>query len=278
MTTTPAAAARTDRALRRPAKPVPTALPAEVVAVTRLTPHLVRVTVAAPEFGGMAFQGSDHYLRLLLPRAGQREPVLPRSEHWWTEMVAMDSRRRPILRNYTVRDLRPELAEMDIDLVLHGDVGPGSRWAGAVAVGDRVGIIDQGVLHEINHAATGYLVIGDETALPAAAGVLADLGAHVRAQVLLEVPSADDILDLPTAAHADIRYLVRSDTTVTPGSLILSELSTLSRPVGPVTAWIAGESRMTTGARRHLVNSLGISKSAICFHGYFRHGRAQYDD
>jgi len=268
----------TDRPRRRAAKPVCTAVAAEVVRVVGLSPHLVRVTIAAPEFAGLSFLGSDHYLRLLLPRPGQAAPVLPTSEAWWTEMQAMPAVLRPILRNYTVRAVRPETAELDIDFVRHGDIGPGSRFAGTARAGDRIGVIDQGALHKIDRSANDYLVIGDETALPAAAGVLADLGAGVRAQALLEIPSSGDAIDLPSAATLDLRFLVRSDPHARPGSAILASLRELRRPAGTPAAWIAGESRMATGARRHLVNALGLPKSAICFHGYFRHGRPQYDD
>ena len=268
----------TDRPRRRRTKPVCTAVAAEVIRVVELSPHLVRITIGAAEFADLSFLGSDHYLRLLLPRPGQAVPVLPTSEAWWTEMQAMPAAIRPILRNYTVRAVRPESAELDIDFVRHGDVGPGSRFAGAARVGDRIGVIDQGVLHEIDRGAQDYLVIGDETALPAAAGVLADLGAGVRVQALLEIPSASDTIDLPSAATLDVRYLVRSDPHARPGSVILASLRELRRPMGAPTAWIAGESRMATATRRHLVNALGLPKSAICFHGYFRHGRAQYDD
>ena len=127
-----------------------------------------------------------------------------------------------------------DVAELDIDLVRHGDAGPGSRWAGSARVGDRVGIIDQGLLHEIDHAARNYLVIGDETALPAAAGVIADLRAGVEVRALLEVPSAADVIDLPTAADLDVTWLIRADPHTRPGMRILDTLPTLARPQGRV--------------------------------------------
>ena len=50
---------------------------------------MTRVTVSAPEFAELVYQASDHYVRLLLPRPAQTEPLLPIGEHWWPEMVAM---------------------------------------------------------------------------------------------------------------------------------------------------------------------------------------------
>jgi NADPH-dependent ferric siderophore reductase len=42
---------------------------------------------------------------------------------------------RPAMRTYTIRDFRPAALELDVDIVLHGDIGPGSVWAGRPAVG-----------------------------------------------------------------------------------------------------------------------------------------------
>ncbi len=39
-------------------------------------------------------------------------------------------------------------------------------------------------------------------------------------------------------------------------------------------AWIAGESRVVTGLRRHLVNELGFDRSQVSFMGYWRRGVA----
>ena len=39
-------------------------------------------------------------------------------------------------------------------------------------------------------------------------------------------------------------------------------------------AWIAGESKVVTGLRRHLVNELGFDRSQVAFMGYWRRGVA----
>jgi len=39
-------------------------------------------------------------------------------------------------------------------------------------------------------------------------------------------------------------------------------------------AWIAGESKVVTGLRRHLVNELHIDRSQVAFMGYWRRGVA----
>ena len=39
-------------------------------------------------------------------------------------------------------------------------------------------------------------------------------------------------------------------------------------------AWIAGESKVVTGLRRHLVRELGMDRSQVAFMGYWRRGVA----
>jgi NADPH-dependent ferric siderophore reductase len=39
-------------------------------------------------------------------------------------------------------------------------------------------------------------------------------------------------------------------------------------------AWIAGESAMVTGLRRHLVKELGVDRRQVAFMGYWRRGVA----
>ena len=179
------------------------AVPAAVTQVRTLSPHMTRVTLHANDFADLTYRGSDHYVRLLLPRASQVEPLLPSSAQWWPEMVAMPAEVRPILRNYTVADLRPAAAEMDIDFVCHGDTGPATRWVNRAQVGSPVGIIDQGVLHDIRDDAHEYLIVGDETALPAATGLLGVLPAGITTTVLLEVPTEADRRELAAPGASD---------------------------------------------------------------------------
>jgi NADPH-dependent ferric siderophore reductase len=45
-----------------------------------------------------------------------------------------------------------------------------------------------------------------------------------------------------------------------------------SGPHADLYAWIAGESRVVTGLRRHLVRDLGIDRHQVAFMGYWRRG------
>jgi len=278
MTTTTAAPARHPRAGARPAdRPAPTrrrptrerlaavAVPARVRAVRRLTPSVVRVTLCGEDLRSAPALGDDQYFRLLLPRPGQQRPRLPETEQWWPEMQAMPEDERPFLRNYTVRRLRPELGELDVDLVAHGETGPASRWALRAAPGDEVGLIVQDTCYAPPASTTHVLVVADATAVPAAAGILAGLPAGVTATVRVEVPGPDDAPDLPRRDGVDLAWRVEGE----PGSL-LADVERLALPAEGLYAWVAGESLLATSVRRHLVRDRGLGKDDVYFCGYWR--------
>ena len=190
------------------------------------------------------------------------------------------------MRTYTVRALRPEVAELDVEFVLHGVNGrprPGSARLGRV---DEVGLIlpfavdttsTKGLLHSgVDYVppatSVSRVLVADETALPALAGILEQLPAAVHATVFVEVPDARDIRPLPTPGSADITWIAP-----TGGSRpVVARSPQIRRPAVRRRLRLGGgESSMIKSVRRHLVNTVGIPKAAISFQGYWKRGEAQ---
>jgi NADPH-dependent ferric siderophore reductase len=82
--------------------------------------------------------------------------------------------RRPQVRTYTVRRLDLEAGTIDVDFMLNGDHGLGSRWALNARPGDVIGV--RGSTGRRQPEVTWYLLVGDETALLVIAGLLVDWG------------------------------------------------------------------------------------------------------
>lgn len=249
------------------------AVPVEVRAVRRVTPSVVRVTLAGDDLRRTPALGADQYFRLLLPRPGQRRPRLPETQRWWPEMQAMPADERPVLRNYTVRAARPEAGELDVDLVAHGETGPASAWALRAAPGDEVGVIVQDTCFAPPAGTAHVLVVADATGVPAAAGILAALPAGTTATVLVEVPTAQDVPDLPVRDGVDLAWRVAGDA----GSL-LEDVAARALPAAGVYAWVAGEAALATSVRRHLVRERGLGKDDVYFCGYWRADAPAYAD
>ncbi|WP_190813369.1 siderophore-interacting protein [Saccharopolyspora pogona] len=253
----------------------------EVAEVHRLSRRLVRITFTGPELSAMTSGGLDQRVKLIFPQPGQREPMIPAGERPYQALRALPLEIRPKLRSYTVRVHRPERDEFDVDFVLHGDTGPASAFAGRARPGDRLVVYAPnaacpascgGVEFRLDAVRDRALLIGDETALPAIAGILAALPGGVRAKVYVEIPDAADAQYLASAAEVELHWLPRRGRR--PGAALLSAIRAAVLP-GEWYAWLAGETGMVASLRRHLVDDRGFDRSAVTFMGYWRLGRSE---
>ncbi|MER5784549.1 siderophore-interacting protein [Streptomyces mobaraensis] len=267
----------------------PAALPyrffdVHVVRTERIGTALVRVTLGGDRLGEVVTDGRDQRFKLFLPQPDQDAPVLPEplDEGWYGRWRAQDPSTRAVMRTYTVRALHhlPDgTTELDVDFVQHGDAahsGPASLWSRTARPGDRAAILapvvnDNGGADYRPPPGTDWtLVTADESALPAVAGILAWLPPGMPAHVLIEVPHPDDIQPLPTAANADITWLVRDrDPAIT------DAVRTAAFPEGTPYAWLAGEAGTIRTLRRHLVNDRNLDRKRITFTGYWRRGATE---
>lgn len=236
--------------------------------VRRLTPRLVRITLAAPSLRGFRDDGPDQRLKLMLPLAGQRRPVLPDPDDWYGSWQAMPAHVRPVLRTYTVRSARPELGELDVDMVLHGDEGPASAWAARAAVGDEVGIYGAYGEHEVPEGTDWQLLVADHTALPAVAAVLERADPGQRLLALIEVPDAGEQLPLAVPAGAEVRWL--HTVPGRPGAALTEAVAGAQLPEGAGYAWVCADARTAGAVRRQLVGERGLAPDAVMFMGYWR--------
>ncbi len=252
-----------------------------VVATRRLSPTLVRVVLGCDELSAVVSGGRDQRFKLFLPRPGQDAPVLPEvlDLDWYPRWRELDPAVRGIMRTYTIRAVRQDPPEIDVDFALHGDLGPASRWAQQAAPGDTVSILaplveeNGGVEFQLPRDARWALLTADETALPAVAGILESLPAGFPVRVWIEVAHPDDRVALATRADAEITWLVRPCSPVTE----CVAAAGLPGPADTGYAWIAGEASSVRALRRHLVGERGLDRRRVSFTGYWRRGTTEDD-
>ncbi|MCA0292996.1 MAG: siderophore-interacting protein [Actinobacteria bacterium] len=247
-----------------------------------VTPHMSRVTLGGNGLHAWEHMGFDQWFRLFLAPAGASLQHVPDSltEASYARFMLAPASRRPLIRNYTVRAFRPsgpDGPELDVDLVAHGcadegTAGPASIWARECAVGDEVAIINEGTMFAAPEGATVRLA-ADESGLPAAAGILRDLPRGTAGLAVIEVPTEEDRQPLDAPERVVVHWVVRQTPASRPGAAALARLRSLPPPTAPSYAWVAGESDLATGARRHWV-SQGIDKGDISFCGYWKAGAA----
>ncbi|WP_063130374.1 siderophore-interacting protein [Nocardia fusca] len=257
---------------------------AETLAAERIGHSFIRVTVGGPDLADFVPMGYDQWIRLFLPRerqTGLRLPTAAQNTLWYTQCLAMSSDTRPLIRNYTVRGFRPagagffgEHAEIDVDFVAHGDSGPASAWAAQVRPGIPIGLLDEGIMYQAPPHASWSLLVGDESALPAIAGVLRSAPRDLCGAAYIEVPHRTDIQDLGEPTGVRVHWLPRADPRVRIGRPATEAVRAAALPDGPGYAFVAGEQQLVAGVRRHLVRDRGVPRSDIMFSGFWRLGQA----
>ncbi|MGY1582897.1 siderophore-interacting protein [Streptomyces sp. MN13] len=260
----------------------------QVVRTERLGPSLVRVTFAGGDLADFHSDGCDQSLSLFIPHPGQDAPVVPieLGEDWWKGWMGLPDDVRAVMRSYTLRSLRRDPDEIDIDFVLHGvepgsatPAGPASTWAARASAGDKVlllgpAIADNRAIRFRPPEDTDLVVLwGDETALPAVAAILESLPAGQRARVWLEARDAGNVLDLATEADAEVTWLVQEGDHAEGSPLALDAIrDTQLPPAEHPYVWIAGESGSVKALRRHFVGERGVDRRRVTFVGYWRRG------
>ncbi|MEU3045355.1 siderophore-interacting protein [Streptomyces sp. NPDC006984] len=247
----------------------------------RLGPSLVRVTFGGEELEHFTAGGRDQSLSLFLPHPGQQAPVVPREAGDMYAVLgawrALPEGERAVMRSYTVREQRPGAGELDIDFAVHKDGGPACRWALSAAPGDLVTVLGPAVADNTAvrfrppEGTDWVLLWGDETALPAVTAILRWLPTGMPVRVWLEVPHAGDRTELPTAADAEVTWLVRDEQA----PAAVEAVAAAEFPQGVPYAWIAGESGSVKRLRRHLVNERRIDKGRVTFVGYWKRGLSE---
>ncbi|MGK5678359.1 siderophore-interacting protein [Actinoplanes sp. URMC 104] len=249
-------------------RPARAATEAVVTRVEQLTPHMIRVVLGGEALGRIeAGAFTDHYVKALFPQPGVDYPepfdmgaireTLPR-EQW------------PAVRTYTVRKWLPEIPEMWVDFVVHGDEGIAGPWAAAAKPGDVFRFMGPGGAYAPSPDAAWHLLAGDESALPAIAAALEGMPAGRPVRAFLEVESADEEQKLEYPADAEVTWLHRGTRPV--GEALIEAVRGYEFPAGPVHAFVHGEASFVKDLRRYLKVELGIPMDQLSISGYWRRG------
>ncbi|OZM71194.1 NADPH-dependent ferric siderophore reductase [Amycolatopsis antarctica] len=249
-----------------------------VVRRERISPHFTRVTLGGGDAERFRHMGFDQWFRLFIPVGEDSLSRLPAKLNLvaYARYLAIAKTSRPVLRNYTVRAYRadgPGGPELDVDFVLHGSAadgtaGPAASWAQDCGVGDTVAILDEGIGFHPPGETRQVLLVADESALPAAAGILASLPPGTTGRAVIEIPSGEDRQDILTPSGVEVDWVVREDAHAVPGRAALAAATALPVPRDGC-AWVAGESALPVALRGYWVAG-GMPKADIMFCGYWK--------
>ncbi len=239
----------------------------QVTRVAQLSPRMVRVTFTGDDLGAFAWNGPAAHIKLIFPEDGQTEPLMPQP----------DGPRPTRIRTYTPRRFDPNVPELDVEFVLHGD-GPASSWAAQATVGQVLMVGGPGPNYQIDPAADWFLLAGDDAALPAIETILADLPAKARVRVVLEVVNEHEERPLETAAQVAITWLHRGLIQPKPTWRWRPRSRPSSFRPATGTYYIGCFAAAMRRIRKYLLQARGLDPATIVTRGYWKLGAIDYTD
>ena len=240
---------------------------ARVESASWITPAMVRVVLGGPGLDRFELpDATDAYVNVAIPPAGAPydvvfEPRAVREAH--AEEVW------PFRRRYTVRAWDGSSRRLTVDFVVHGDSGTAGPWAAGVAPGDVLVFEGPGSGYRPDPEADWYLMVGDESALPAIAASLEAVPAGRPVVVRLVCDGPEHQLPLTSPGDLDLRWLHRTGAADDVDALA-DAVSDLEFPAGRVHAFVHGEAEEIRGVRRHLLTERGLTRADMSCSPYWR--------
>jgi NADPH-dependent ferric siderophore reductase len=243
---------------------------AEVVAVDDVHPHLRRITFGGPGLATFRPLGPDTFLYVLLPPPGRTELTIDESFSW-DAFADMPEEDRPVGAYYTLRRWDPAAKRIEALFVLHGDEGPASAWASRAAIGDPAALWGPRSAFEPPAGTDRYLLVADETGLPAVAAILDALPDDAPVHVVAEVADAGSRQELAVRPSVTTTWLHRDGADAGTTTLLVEAVRTLPGPTPTTYVWGGGESRAMTAVRKLVRHERGLRREQVSLVGYWRH-------
>jgi NADPH-dependent ferric siderophore reductase len=189
----------------------------------------------------------------------------------WTgnQFETATGERAPI-RTFTPRAFDPERLELTLDIVLH-DHGAATDWVRGAAVGDEVAVSGPGRSELLDPDARSFLLVGDESAIPAISQLLEAIEPDRTIDVHIEITHPSARFDLPAHPQATVTWHDAVDAAA-PGDAFATAVERLDDL--PDAVWVAGEAAAVQRLRTHLFGERGRDRTSVTARGYWKRGRS----
>lgn len=236
--------------------------------VERLSPSMLRIVLGGEGLAEFEPNGAtDQYVNARFVPDGATYGV-PFDDD---DVAGLPAALRPKPRRFTVRRWDGERRELTIDFVAHGDVGFAGRWAQQAKVGDRLQMTGPNGSYRPDPTADWYLMVGDESALPAIGAILEVLAAEACGVVVVVIDRAENEIELQAPGGVDVRWVHRA-SVADPEMALLDAVRAIEWQPGAVDVVVHGEAAEVRAVRRHLVLDRGVDKDTAAMSPYWRRG------
>jgi NADPH-dependent ferric siderophore reductase len=221
-----------------------------VSAVERITPNMLRITLTGSDLADFSSASPDDHVKVFIEGPdGQAQ-----------------------MRDYTPRRFDRASCELVLDFALH-EAGPATAWALAAKPGDPLIVGGPRGSLVLSKEIKRFLLIGDETALPAIGRRIEEAGPGVDITVYAAVTGLEEQQSFASAANVSLNWVYRPAEDAASAQRLLGALDGLD--VAPGTyVWVAAEASVARAIRTHIVEKTGYPLAWIKASGYWLLGQA----
>jgi len=227
-----------------------------------ITPSYVRIRLEGANLRGFDSPGSDDHIRVFFPESPPASVA---------ELRAAPS------REYTPLAWDGDDGWLDLEFALHGADGVAAPWAESAEIGALAGIGGPRGSMTITGRPDGWLLAGDETAVPAMRRFAHLMDADAVGRILVEVSGADHELAIDAPAGVIVEQIHRG--TAPSGTVLsarLDELTADDRPAGSVFGFVAAEQSIVKSGRALLRERWGLDAESVVVKGYWKRDEPEY--
>lgn len=244
----------------------------EVSCLRDISPHLRRITFRSPDLRHYPATVSAAHIKVFLPREGQTQPDLPtlgeNGPVWASDAI------RPFIRTYSIRAVRPQQGEIDIEFALHNHRGPAIDFARNAKPGDKIGISNPGGPKPMLPMADFYCFAGDPSSLPAIAALLESLPTDSQGHVFIRVATQADVIQLQKPAGVELTWTIGGTEKTAD---LITQFCSLLQPKNSTYFWLAGEDQLVVTLRRYLRRERECDRNQLYAVPYWREGSNEED-
>ena len=225
-----------------------------VEAVEALTPGMLRISFVSPDLHDFASAAADDHIKLFFPIPGERDANVK------------------LMRDFTPRSFDTAARRLVIDFALH-DGGPAINWARAAKVGDTLEIGGPRGSKVIPDDFEWYLLIGDETALPAIGRRVEETRSEASVITVALISGSDEAQSFQSNASVTSLWAIRRQEE-DEFETLRETLDQIELPAGDGFIWIAAEATTARALRSYVVGGLGHPREWVKAGGYWVRGQA----
>ncbi len=221
----------------------------------RLTPHMIRIELQSNELADFVSLGFDDHIKLFFPNGSEK----------------------PLMRDYTPRAFDNDANTLTLDFAVH-QAGPATDWAINAKPGDCLEIGGPRGSAVITPVFDWWLLIGDETALPAIGRCIENLPRDAHSITLCAVLDACEEQSFDALSNVESFWTHRPEALATDAEPLLELARNLEFPKGDGFIWIAAEAGVARALKNYFLNLRSHSREHIKASGYWVKGAAATSD